>query len=265
MKLSVIIPTFNSGAVIKKALDSIVCQTFADWEVLVMDGASTDNTLEVARSFGDNRIRFFSEPDKGIYDAMNKGIKTAQGEWLYFLGSDDWLLNKEVLQSVFSDDIDQYDVVYGDVVAEHLLPCHKGEWSVEKINYNRCHQAIFYKASAFSKNGLYDIKYPILADYAFNLKWFLKGNLKSNYIKREIAHFSEDGISNRVVDEAFMRDYGFMIIKYGHAKVPANIQKGIVRESIRYNSDRFFARLVLSLYVYYLRVKHHGFRHHRHL
>ena len=102
MKLSIIIPTYNSASVLAKALDSIVKQNFTDWEVLVMDGVSTDNTIKVAQSYNDSRIHIFSEPDKGIYDAMNKGIEKAQGEWLYFLGSDDWLLNGNVFDSLFS-------------------------------------------------------------------------------------------------------------------------------------------------------------------
>ena len=135
MKLSIIIPTFNSASVLPKALGSIVSQTFTDWEVLIMDGVSTDDTLKVAQSYDDSRIRIYSEPDKGIYDAMNKGIKKAQGEWLYFLGSDDWLLNATVLNQIFSNDIEKYDVIYGDVESTHLDQLHHGEWDMMKIKY----------------------------------------------------------------------------------------------------------------------------------
>ena len=89
MKLSIIIPTFNSANTLRRALDSIIGQTLNDLEVLIMDGVSTDQTLDIAKTYNDNRIRIFSEPDNGVYDAMNKGIDKASGEWLYFLGSDD--------------------------------------------------------------------------------------------------------------------------------------------------------------------------------
>ena len=145
MKLSIIIPTYNSASVLPKALDSIVGQTFGDWEVLIMDGVSTDDTLKVAQSYNDSRIRINSEPDKGIYDAMNKGIGKARGEWLYFLGSDDWLLNDNVLHDVFAQDADSYDVVYGEVEAPHLASNHSGEWTLQTIDRNRCHQAILYR------------------------------------------------------------------------------------------------------------------------
>ena len=125
--LSIIIPTYNSASVLPKSLDSIVGQTFIDWEVLIMDGVSTDDTLKVAKSYNDSRIRIYSEPDKGIYDAMNKGIKKAAGNWLYFIGCDDWLLASNTLESIFSMDINKYDIIYGDVEAEHLVPEHSGE------------------------------------------------------------------------------------------------------------------------------------------
>lgn len=105
MKLSIIIPTYNSASVLPRALDSIICQTFTNWEVLIMDGISTDDTLKMAQSYNDSRIRIYSEPDNGIYDAMNKGINKANGEWLYFLGSDDCLFSKDVLSNIFNHNI----------------------------------------------------------------------------------------------------------------------------------------------------------------
>lgn len=214
--LSVIIPTFNSAKTLKKALDSIICQTFTDWEVLIMDGVSTDNTLEIAKSYNDFRIRIYSEPDKGIYDAMNKGIKKANGEWLYFLGSDDWLLNNTVLYNVFSFDIDQYDVVYGDVMSTHLTKKHIGEWSLETINYNRCHQSIFYSKGLFEFLGLYNIEYKYLADFDFNLKWFLNREIKKRHIPVNIAFFSDGGAGRIHVDDKFAKNFDKLVVKYGY-------------------------------------------------
>lgn len=214
MKLSIIIPTFNSASVLPKALDSIVGQTFTDWEVLVMDGASTDDTVKIAQSYNDHRIRIYSEPDKGIYDAMNKGIKKAKGEWLYFLGSDDYLLNNLVLESLFSNNIEEYSVVYGDVQSPRLSSSHKGEWTPDTINYNRCHQCIFYAHSIFNRIGLYNTKYRYLADFDFNLKWVLNNNIKKKYLPIEIAWYSEDGASNTNIDNAFSQDFNHLILKY---------------------------------------------------
>ena len=98
MRLSIILPTFNCDKVIRHCIESIVGQEFHDWELLVMDGMSRDGTLEIVRQYSskDSRIRVYSEPDNGIYDAMNKGIDKSQGEWLYFMGSDDSLFIIEI-------------------------------------------------------------------------------------------------------------------------------------------------------------------------
>lgn len=258
MKLSIIIPTFNSASVLPKALDSIVGQTFTDWEVLVMDGVSTDNTIEIAQSYKDPRIHIYSEPDKGIYDAMNKGIKKAEGEWLYFLGSDDSLRDNSVFEKVMYE-IDNASekglmVFYGDVYAPQLEAAHHGEWKVDKLFYNRCHQAIFYHREVFEKLGLYDLKYRILADYAFNLKWFVQGVVKNRYIPVCIANYSADGLSSREQDVEFDRDFGLLVLKYGWRRLPIYVQKEAARDVIRNNRDKIVLVAVMRVYVILLRI-----------
>ena len=141
-RLSIIIPTFNSAKTLSRCLDSVISQSFTDWEVLMMDGVSNDDTIKIASSYQDSRIRIYSEPDKGIYDAMNKGIDKAQGEWLYFLGSDDWLYNSESFDDLFNNDVDSYDVIYGDVEGAYYDIRQNGEWTWDCLNYNRIHQVV---------------------------------------------------------------------------------------------------------------------------
>ena len=93
--ISIIIPTFNAESTILKALESILQQTFKDFEILIIDGLSKDKTIEIVENLKDSRIKIHSDKDIGIYDAMNKGIHYAQGKWLYFIGSDDYLYNNE--------------------------------------------------------------------------------------------------------------------------------------------------------------------------
>ena len=119
-KVSIIIPTCNSAKTLSRCLDSVISQSFTDWEVLMKDGVSNDDTIIIASSYQDSRIRIYSEPDKGIYDAMNKGIDKAQGEWLYFLGSDDWLLNNCVLEEIFFTS--KYSVSHLAVINTILFP-----------------------------------------------------------------------------------------------------------------------------------------------
>lgn len=224
MKLSIIIPTYNSEKVIGRALESILCQTFADYEVLVMDGVSCDETINIAQSYNDSKIRVFSEPDKGVYDAMNKGIYRATGEWLYFLGSDDWLYDMNVLQCVFSQDIEQFDVVYGEAFSERSMSANSGEWNLETLQSNRCHQAIFYKRTFLLRSGGYNLKYKIYADFDMNLKWFLNRRVKDKYIEVCIAHFSAGGLSDNL-DKVFLNDFNGIVLKRGFFSVGKNWRK----------------------------------------
>lgn len=251
MKLSIIIPTYNSASVLPKALDGIVGQTFIDWEVLVMDGVSTDDTLKVAQSYNDSRIRIYSEPDNGIYDAMNKGIKKAQGEWLYFLGSDDWLLSPDILNDIFSKDINGYDVVYGDVESAHLGLEHSGEWTMSNIDYNRCHQGIFYRKSVFCKLGLYNTEFPIWADYDLNLKWFFSKKLQNLYIPFTIAHYSDGGFSSGHEDKVFLSKASLIKLKLGHRRYGRRQKIMLINDALE-KENNLFTRVWLNFGKAYL-------------
>lgn len=252
MKLSIVIPTYNSSKVIKRALDSIVNQTMQDFEVLVMDGASTDNTGEIVASYNDDRIKFYSEPDKGIYDAMNKGIAKAQGEWLYFIGSDDWLLDNNVLQSVFSLNIDQYDVVYGDVESD-LSEKNRGKWTFYTLEYNRCHQAIFYRKNIFDKIGDYTLKYKIGADHDLNLKWFLNPEIKNVFINQKIAHFSTGGFSKEQGDDGFFDDFYSNILHYHFRKLPIGVKINILEKAILRTPNKM-CKFVMKFQLFIVRI-----------
>ena len=149
-KISIIIPTYNASKTLSVALESILEQSFNDYEILIIDGLSTDHTVELAKGYQDERIKIISEKDSGIYDAMNKGIRLAKGEWLYFLGSDDRLFDKDVLKKVSQWFGQDYDVLYGNVVFSISQRVYDGRFSAQKlIARNICHQAIFTKKKRF--------------------------------------------------------------------------------------------------------------------
>lgn len=249
--LSIIIPSFNCSTTIGRALDSIVDQTFTNWEVLIMDGASTDNTLEIVGLYKDSRIRVFSEPDKGVYDAMNKGVDNASGEWLYFLGSDDYLLDSDVLDQVISHIPEKCDVFYGDVEAPQLDLRHKGEWHFRDIEYNRCHQAIFYNKNVFHKLGKYNLKYIVYADHDMNLKWFLNKKIKSYYYPINIAHYSDGGLSIQKKDNVFLDDFPKLVLRYGWTSLNRSERKKYI--NIIYNRIRFQIKWRKDVFFKFLR------------
>ncbi|MBO6025190.1 MAG: glycosyltransferase [Bacteroidales bacterium] len=254
MKLSIIIPTFNSSKVLGRAMDSIECQTFADWEVLIMDGVSADDTIKIAQSYNDNRVRVYSEPDKGIYDAMNKGIDKANGEWLYFMGSDDYLYNSQSLEKIFINSVDGYDVVYGTVYAPHWEDRYKGEWKIENYMDNRCHQAIFYKRSFFGKKVRYDTRFKVCADSAINLRWFLSPKFSSHYYPVVVANYSDGGYSSHTIDNEFNKAQAGLILKYGHSVLPIDEKKKMAWWYMSANPEKKINNLVLRIYVVYLRL-----------
>ena len=209
--LSIIIPTFNSSEVVSTAIESILEQTFDDFEILIIDGQSQDQTIKIVSEIAirDKRLRVISEPDKGIYDAMNKGAQLAKGEWLYFLGSDDKLFSERVLEEVFNQPIlKDFDLVYGKVIIQGNPGWAKdgeeydGEFTVEKLfKKNICHQAIFYRKFVFEKVGLYNINYRICADWDFNHRCF--ASLKTKHIDLVIAKFNAGGASTLLQEDSY--------------------------------------------------------------
>lgn len=233
--LSIIIPTFNSEKTLKQCLDSIVTQTFQDYEILLIDALSADSTIEILKEYSLNcpKINWVSEKDAGVYDAMNKGLKMAKGEWIYYLGSDDKLSKPIVLQEIFDFDKKDFDVIYGNVKligntswAKHD-DIYDGEFDLKKlISKNICHQAILYKRQ-YLKNqiGSYNVNYKICADWDFNLRcWANKPFL---YLDLVVADFYGGGLTSRIEnrDDAFSQDFKINLLNYFGKKKLRNYLK----------------------------------------
>lgn len=220
---SIIIPTFNSGAALAVALDSIFFQTFKDFEVLIIDGLSTDNTEDVVSRYKNkiSSIHFYSENDKGIYDAMNKGIALASGEWLYFMGSDDSFFDTTTLaQFVDNKEIGKSEVVYGNVYSTYFNGSYDGLFNYSKLmKQNICHQSIFFRKSVYKKIGNYNLKYKAYADWDHNIRWFFRSDIANIHIDQIIANFTYGGFSSIYDDKAFKKDKIFILISKGFGKL----------------------------------------------
>jgi glycosyltransferase involved in cell wall biosynthesis len=251
---SIIIPTFNAAKTLSNAIESILQQRFQDFEILLIDGQSTDETVKIAIDFNDTRIKILSEKDSGIYDAMNKGIKFSNGDWIYFLGSDDKLLNSEVLYTINKFLLeDESDVIYGNVISQMFGGRYDGEFNLEKIlNRNICHQAIFFKRSLFKKTKCFNTRYKILADWDHNLKWFLKNRIKKKYIDIDIAEFSDGGFSSVNNDVLFVNEKELNFINYGMFSIPSKMLYIMTsKEVLKAIRERNYLRLIKLKLVYY--------------
>ncbi len=213
--VSIIIPSFNNLENLKKCIASIRDQKFKDYEVWIIDNQSTDGTLTYLNEL---KVPFnwISEKDRGVYDAMNKGILLVKNKWLYFLGADDKLYNSDVLSAVFSKPISKrfkliigsikYDLKENDVVYTHTKDgLVKPSWSHKLWFKNSVHhQAIFYNSDVF-KNYRYSLRYKILADHALNLRLY-KRNYKAKIIREIIAFCGTNGLSKSYSKELYFEE-----------------------------------------------------------
>ena len=190
-KISIIIPVLDNLEGLQITVDSIKAQTFSDFEVWIIDGNSSIpihtylDTLEAP-------FFYLSEKDKGIYDAMNKGISLAKGEWLYFLGAGDLLDNENVLGVVSKNLNSKLDILYGNIRYDTTKFISRFS-SLLWIKNSLHHQSVFYNKKLFTKIK-YEITYEVLADYDFNLDLYSK-KIKAEKIDVMIANCDKEGIS----------------------------------------------------------------------
>jgi glycosyltransferase involved in cell wall biosynthesis len=212
--VSVILPTFNVagkvGASIRSALEDQL--PFIDVEVIVMDGKSTDGTLEVIREMAkqDERIKLWSEPDKGIYDAMNKGIGLAKGKFLYFLGAGDKLHPKVLEAFAAQPNLHSLLLLHGNIGSNGInaLPGITGQLkTIDLARYNIPHQGAFYGVDIFKEVGVYNNDYRIYGDHELNWRCWTNSKIEKRYWDYIVADFEGGGASASLYDPNFKRDW----------------------------------------------------------
>jgi glycosyltransferase involved in cell wall biosynthesis len=178
-RISIIIPVFNASETIGDCLISVMRQTWRNREIIVIDGGSEHSTLEIINRYADKITYFISEPDQGVYDAINKGIDKAQGDWIYILGADDRLANDKTLEQVFSVPLKSEKIVFGrvdqtDISHPLVKRIHISKLTSSIFWRNTLHQqSVFYHRSLFY-NFRFNSQYKVLADYDFHLMLFLQ-------------------------------------------------------------------------------------------
>ena len=176
----------------KNCVQSILLQTYQSYEVWIIDGDSTDGTKEFLQSLK-LPFNYVSEEDSGIYDAMNKGIRKARGEWLYFLGTDDVFSNETVLHKVFQESIQDKQLLFGEIEYQNGLKFKSSFSRMLWYKNTLHHQSVFYRRSLFSKTS-YDTNFKILGDYQLNLKLF-KSKVAFKQLRVVAAICGEEGVS----------------------------------------------------------------------
>lgn len=214
-RISVITVCYNAAKTLENTILSVINQTYKNIEYIVVDGASTDGTIDLINKYCEKIACFFSEPDNGIYDAMNKGIKLASGDYVYFLNAGDVLFDADVLRTI-AYYLDGKSVYYGDAYTRDSLGDIQGfrigPFSKYRLaRTNICHQAIFYPTEWISKD-LYNLKYRLLADYVMNIKLWRR--VKFVYISIPIIIYEGGGISDIEIDDAFKKNRRRLILRY---------------------------------------------------
>lgn len=216
MRLTIITINYNNCRGLKKTIESILCQTWRDFEWIVIDGGSTDGSKELIEQYQDHFTYWCSEPDKGIYNAMNKGIIKAKGDYLNFMNSGDSFHSSDVLEKVFSINI-KSDILYGDAnridKEKENIHLYPRKLSIHYLLTDGfCHQATFIKTSLL-KNGGYREDYKIIADWYHFIKWFRQG--------KSFSHT------------------GFVIADYDMSGLSANSHELLLQETYRMYDDIF--------------------------
>lgn len=261
MKLSIITINYNNKAGIQKTIDSVISQTWKDFEWLVIDGGSSDGSKELIEQYQQHFSYWCSEPDNGIYNAMNKGIALAKGDYCLFLNSGDYLCSPEVLSLVFSYQRCE-DIIYGNVITkgEKKETVLKGFHSdlilgVDMVKSTICHQTAFIKKDLFDKCGYYDESITMVSDWKFFFVAILMHKCSVKYIDVNVAYYDLTGFSTnfpKKLEEEKIKVLKDMLPDFVVHDYQDNLQ---VNEILKYNLTRKCFALLYRIVLFYEKIK----------
>lgn len=205
--VTIITASYNSRIGIENAINSVLSQKDINLEYIIIDGGSTDGTVDIIKSYGGKITKFISEPDNGIYDAMNKGIKLASGDIIGILNSDDMYADNAVLKDVAETfERTGADAVYGDLVYvdkgdtnEVVRYWKSGPYKPGSFRkgWHPAHPALFVRRAIYDKYGVFDASFDISADFELMLRFFEKHKIRIAYLPRVLVKMRMGGESNR--------------------------------------------------------------------
>ena len=213
-KLSIITVCYNNRNGLQKTFQSVIRQTFTDFEYIIIDGGSTDGTVDFIKANEQHIKYWISEKDNGIYNAMNKGIKVAKGEYCYFLNSDDCIAAPNTLEKIFAKIKNNPDIIYGNLAVlknDKLQYVTKFSKNITPYSFYRHkqaihHQASFIKRTLFNQYGLYNENIKLISDWAFFFEVILLYDFSTQYINIVFAVFLSGGESSTGICEKHIKN-----------------------------------------------------------
>ncbi|MBM3417923.1 MAG: glycosyltransferase [Bacteroidetes bacterium] len=241
MKISIITVCFNSDKTIEKTIQSVLNQTHTEVEYIIIDGGSTDGTLPIIRKY-ENQIDYWkSEPDKGLYDAMNKGIEVANGSLIGILNSDDTFYSEDVLERISKlhseKDVDASvgDIVQCGVTGELKRVFTARKWVPKQLTqgFMPPHPSIFFKKKLFEKHGLYLLDFKIAADYEIITRFFLKHNISWVYSGIVTTSMLMGGVSSSGIES--------------YKKITKEIQRALTLNNVPFSRVKISLRFIRKI------------------
>lgn len=244
MKISLITVTYNSSKTLSATLSSVLFQTYSDIEYIVVDGLSEDNTVSIIEEYSHlfaGRLRFLSEPDKGIYDAMNKGIQMATGDIIGIFNSDDLLMDDDVLKDIALAFDDKTDAICGNLYfvdvndVNHVVRIWKGSpYRSFTKGWHPAHPTFYARRQVYEKYGAFDITFDVSADFELMLRLIEKYHICIKYVDRYMVKMRVGGESTGSIQN---------IIK-GNKNIIKAFKKNGVSVSLFYPIIRLFPKAV---------------------
>lgn len=242
MKISVITATYNSGSTLRDTIASVLRQSYAEVEYIIVDGGSKDETLEIIREYEPRfggRMRWISEPDGGIYDAMNKGISMSTGEIVGILNSDDFYTSDEILSKVAeSMSGGEIEGVYGDihfvndadldVIVRNYTSKYFRRWQM-RLGFMLAHPSFYCLRSVYDRYGLYDATYRIAADFEFLLRVIFIHRIRVKYLPIDFVTMRTGGAST-----SGLKSHKRVLQEHLRAYRQNGVYSNIIFESLRY-------------------------------
>lgn len=245
MKISIITVCWNSEKYLKSAIESVLSQTYPDIEYIIIDGESKDNTISIVKEYEPlfkGRMKWLSEKDNGIYDAMNKGVQMASGDVVGLINSDDFFIDDKAIEKVMRIfDEKGIDSVFADLyyVKEEDTNSIVRKWVTGdrksfRTGWHPAHPTFYVKKKVYDNFGLFDLKYRIAADFEIMLRFLEKHKISSYYLKEFTVKMRLGGESNR----------SFANIKKGNREIRDSFKKNNITIPFYYTSKRWFNKIL---------------------